>query len=173
MARRRFVPQRVRRPTFWVGGFINQTITTGVVGTTPVVTEAALENVPDPTLVRCRGDLLVQMVSSVATPGRVHVAMGLIVVRATALAVPAVPGPVSRVDSDWLWWTLVSLNVSGGSVAAPNSDGSTVVHRVTIDSKAMRKIKPNEAVVFVTENFAVTSTQTVDVLGGVRILLKR
>ncbi len=173
MARRRFIPQRVRRPTFWAGVAVNQTITTGASVVTTVVSEADLENVPDPTLVRCRGDVLVQMTASAATPGRVVITMGIIVVRATALAVPAVPSPLTRGDSDWIWWTAVGLNISGGSVAAPNSDGRSIVKRVMIDSKAMRKIKPNEAIVFVMENIVLTSTQTVDVLGGLRLLLKR
>ena len=173
MARRRFVPTRMRCPTFWAGIALNQTVTTGASVVTTVVSEADLENVPDPTLVRIRGDLIVQMTVSSGTPGRCVAGLGIIVVRASALAVPAVPSPLAQGDSDWVWWTSVGLNLQGGSVGSPNIDGNTISHRVIVDSKAMRKIKPNEAIVFVTENVVVSSTQTVDVLGGLRLLLKR
>lgn len=173
MANRRFVPQRVRRPTFWEGVNVNHTVTTGASIVSAVVTEAQLEQAPNPTLVRIRGFVLVIMTSSAATPGNCLAVLGIKVVQAAALAGTAVAVPFTDIGSDWVWWTTVALNLTGGSVAAPNSDGRSIVHRVDIDSKAMRKIKGNEVLAFVSQNVVLTSTQTFDVDGAVRVLLKR
>ena len=173
MANRRFVPQRVRRPTFWEGAGLNLTVTTGASVSATVVSEAQLEQVPNPTLVRIRGSLLVLVTAAAATPSSCVAFLGIKVVQAAALAAGAPAVPFTDIGSDWVWWQAVGMNLAGGTVAAPNSDGSTIVHRVEIDSKAMRKIKGNEVLVFVAQNVVATSTQTFDVDGGMRVLLKR
>jgi len=173
VANRRFVPQRVRRPTFWEGGIIGGTVTTGSSFAQALVSEALMEGVPNPTLVRIRGSILVVMTASAATPGACLATFGIKVIQGAAFAAAAPALPLTDVGSDWVWWTTVPMSLTGGSVAAPNSDGRTIVHRVDIDSKAMRKVKGNELLVFVAENTAVLSTQTFDVDGAVRVLLKR
>ena len=173
MANRRFVPQRVRRPTFWEGENISQSVTTGASVISTVVSEAELENVPTPTIVRMRGDLLVQVTASAATPGRCNAVLGIKLTTAAALAGGAVETPSTDIGSEWIWWTTVPLILAGGSVAAPNSDGRSIVHRVNVDSKAMRKVTLNQVLVLVAQNVVVTSTQTFDVQGTVRVLLKR
>lgn len=165
---------RSARKTIWVPTLSwNQTVTTGASVAQAVVTEANIENFPDPTLVRIRGELLVMMTASAATPGRCLATMGLIKVSAAALAGASVPLPSTDQASDWIWWQTVALELSGGSVAAPNSDGRSIVKRIEIDSKAMRKFSQNEVLIFVSENLVATSTQTFDVLGGARCLFKR
>jgi len=67
----------------------------------------------------------------------------------------------------WNWCPATSTVATLGS-----QDGDTnKVARVTIDSKAMRKIKPNQVLVFVAENVAVISTQTTFVVGACRVLI--
>ena len=173
MANRRFVPQRVCRPTFWEGSVVNQTVTTGAAVFSTAVTEAELENVPNPTLVRCRGSLLVQLSSSAATPGASIVVLGIKVVTRAAFAAGGVPLPFTDVGSDWIWWQAIPMNILAGNTPAPTPEDTTTVHRVEVDSKAMRKISPNEVLVFVSENVVVTSTQTFDVDGAIRYLFKR
>ena len=118
---------------------------------------------------------MVQLTASVASPGSSLITMGIMVVDALALAagVGSLQAPGTDIGSDWLWWGTVPINLNGGSVASPNTDGQTVMSRVTIDSKAMRKIGLNQAVVFITENQPLVSTQTVQVIFDVRCLLKR
>ncbi len=173
MANRRFVPQRVRRPTFWEGAKIDMTVTTGASISQPVVTEALLETVPNPTLVRIRGSLLIIMTASAATPGACLAVIGIKVVSGAALAGASISLPFTDIGSDWVWWQAIPMNLTGGSVAAPNSDGRSIVHRVDIDSKAMRKIKGNEVLVLVSQNVVGVSTQTFDVDGSMRVLFKR
>jgi len=138
-----------------------------------LISEAILENVPEPTVVRMRGDLLIQVTASAATPGRCNAFLGIKLTTAAALAGTAVELPFTDIGSEWIWWTVVPLFLAGGSVAAPNSDGRSIVHRVPVDSKAMRKVTNNSVLVLVSQNAVVTSTQTFDVVGAVRVLLKR
>ncbi len=174
MANRRFVPQRVRRLTFWEGAGINLSVTTGTTGFQTIVSEALLENSPNPTLVRIRGSILVMLNSSAASPGACLAVCGIKVVQAAALAASAPAAPFTDIGSDWIWWTTVAINLAaGGSAGSPNVDGQTVMQRIVIDSKAMRKIKGNEVLVFMAENVVVTSTQTFDVDGAMRVLFKR
>jgi len=173
VANRRFVPQRSRRPTFWEGASVNSTVTTGASVINTVLSEAQLENVPAPTIVRIRGSILVQVTASAATPGRSSCVLGIKLTTGAALAGAAVEQPLLDIGSDWIWWTAVPLFLAGGSVAAPNSDGRSIVHRVEVDSKAMRKTGINSVLVLVAQNEVITSTQTFDVQAVLRVLLKR
>ncbi len=174
MANRRFAPVRQKRPTFWEGVGINQSVTTGASATSTVVSEALLENVPRSTIVRIRGFVLVMLNSSAASSGASILVMGIKLVSGAALAGAANEVPFTDIGSDWIWWSAVNINLAaGGSAGAPNVDGSTVTQRLEIDSKAMRKVPLNAVLVFVSQNVVVTSTQTVDVDAAMRVLFKR
>ncbi len=138
-----------------------------------VVSEAQLENAPNPTLVRIRGSILVSLTASAASPGRVLAVLGIKVIQAAAAAAAAPALPFTDIGSDWIWWTTVPLFLASGTVGSPGGDGLTTNHRVEVDSKAMRKIKGNEVIAFVSQNVVLTSTQTFDVQGALRVLLKR
>ena len=99
--------------------------------------------------------------------------MGIKLTTGAALAGAAVEQPLLDIGSEWIWWTAVPLFLAGGSVAAPNSDGRSIVHRVEVDSKAMRKTGINSVLVLVAQNEVITSTQTFDVQAVLRVLLKR
>ncbi len=158
---------------FWEGVGINQSVTTGASATSTVITEAQLETVPNATLVRIRGEALVQVSAAAATPSACLAFMGIKLVSVAALAGASVSLPFTDVGSDWVWWYCVPMNLLGGSVAAPNGDGRVITRRVVIDSKAMRKVKLNEVLVWVSQNVVVTSTQTFEVDAGMRVLFKR
>ena len=174
MANRRFAPVRRKRPTFWQAAAFNMSATTGASVVSTIVTEAALENTPSSTLIRIRGQLLCTVISSAAVPSSTHVAIGIKLVSAAALAGVAVPSPFADEGSDWIWWNIVPLVLlTGGSVASPNGDGLNSNARIEIDSKAMRKVTQNEVLVIVAENVVSESTTTVGIDGGVRVLFKR
>ncbi len=139
-----------------------------------LVTEAILESSPNPTLVRLRGSLLVTLISSAAVPSSTFVALGVKPTSGAAISGSAVEVPFTDIGSDWIWWKIVPLVLlTGGSVASPNGDGLTSNVRIDVDSKAMRKVKLNEALVLVMQNVVSESTTTVGVDGGIRVLLKR
>jgi hypothetical protein len=100
--------------------------------------------------------------------------MGIKLASSAAITGTAVEVPFTDVGSDWIWWKAVPLVLlTGGSVASPNGDGLTSNVRIEVDSKAMRKVKLNEALVLVMENLVSESTTTVGVDGAIRILFKR
>ncbi len=174
MATRRHMPVRAKRPTFWEGTNFNMSITTGASVVSTLITEATLEQSPVPTLVRIRGSCLLNIISSAAVPSSTLVVMGIKLASSAAVAGAAVEVPFTQIGSDWIWWKAIPLVLlTGGSVASPNGDGLNSNTRVEIDSKAMRKVKLNELLVFVVENVVSESTTTVGVDGAVRVLFKR
>jgi len=164
MANRRSARTLVRAPRrsmFWEGNGATVTLASGTVSATAMVTEATLESVPNPTLVRTRGDGIVYATAIGASGAQCQIEMGLIKITARALAagVSSMPTPGTDVGSDWLWHRSVAIGVRGSLGADSESVGAHVA-RFEIDNKAMRKFEPNEALVVVFENTVITSTVT-------------
>jgi len=173
LANRRFAPRAVRRPTFWEGGVIFNTNATGATVAATLIPEANLENVPNSTLIRIRGEVLCVVTAIGAAASRAIFSMGIKFATASAVAAASVESPLTDIGSDWIWWQSVAMD-SSNTLAAPVPDGLTVAKRVEIDSKAMRKQSGlNKVLVFVTQNTVVTSTQTITALGSARVLFKR
>ena len=173
MANRRFIPQRTRRPTFWEGGSITHTNTTGTTVASELVSEANLENVPSSTLVRIRGWVRILMTASSGTPGHCLASLGIKLSTAAAVAGATVENPFADIGSDWIWWKTIALRLTSGSVTTPTPGPQQMMVDVEIDSKAMRKVGLNQVLVFVSENVVVASTQSFVVLGAARVLFKR
>ena len=99
------------------------------------------------------------------------VTMGIILVTAKALAigVTGIPNPNTDVGSDWIWWDVGTWGeeTSSSVIGRPIS-----VDRLVIDSKAMRKVGLNMALVFVAQAIACEGTVSANICGAVRILLK-
>jgi len=143
---------------------LNQAITT----TQAIFATAALEHGEDATLLRSRGEFIF-----VATPNAGAdfdvIGIGLIVVQSAAVTVggAAVPGPINDGDADWLWHQFVPLDAGGASAADPNAIG--LFARVTVDSKAMRKVRTDQTIILVAE-LSTGNFTDVAFSGGVRLL---
>ena len=172
MANRRFV-QRSRRPVFWVGANFLNLVGSGTNVVSSIQSEAELENVPNSTLIRIRGECLVIVDTASATPSRAQATLGIKFATTAAFTGGTVEGPNSSIGSDWIWWSTVSLQLESGTVGSPGGDGTSIVKRVEIDSKAMRKTPLNAQLIFASENSTVTALMSFDVLGTVRLLFKR
>ncbi len=100
------------------------------------------------TILRTRGKVLMELNTS-AVNERVTVAVGLIIVsiRAASAGVGSLPLPVDNGEDDWLWHDF--LQVTSGQEAAIID--SYLVDRIVLDSKAMRKVRIDEAVVFMAQ----------------------
>jgi len=171
MANRRFAPASRKRRMSWEGGNVDiADLTTVSPLAVTVLTEAQLENFPTPTLIRSRGRINAYTDPS-ATPGSFAVVgVGLIVVTAAAAAVgvTAIPTPLTELGSDWLWWDSLSV----GSDAADVIGSTITVDRLSVDSKAMRKIGNNQVVLLVAEMLTCEGTMVVNLCGTLRFLLK-
>jgi len=172
LANRRFAPRAARRSTFWEGGNIGlASVATGTNVVATLIPEASLENVPNSTLIRIRGSVLVA--ATTGSVGALAVAtLGIKLSTAAAVAGATVEGPNVDIGSDWIWWTAVGLSQQN-TIAVPTPDGLTLMHRVDIDSKAMRKVGLNQVLVFVAQNTVVAATLTYEVVGAARVLFKR
>ena len=129
-----------------------------------------METFPTPTIVRTRGRVTGYTDVSSTPGGFGALSMGMILVTNTALAAGAgaIPSPLNDVGSDWLW--IDSLSV-GASPADAIGEAATV-DRVIIDSKAMRKVGLNQALVFVAEWVTCEGTMVCNLCGFLRVLLK-
>ena len=171
MADRRQVSRIPKRRTFWTGAQSSAT----VILATPqnvqiVVTEAALENVPNPTLVRTRGMITLRGLLS-ADQSSIICGVGLAVLGAKEVAVgtTAVPLPLTNSDDDrWFWYHAVGLQSAPSGI-------TDMIHSqfVNVDSKAMRKVGSNEVVALVIELADVSAGVGVQVISTLRYLFKR
>jgi len=160
MARGRAGPRGTKA---WDGFTFNETalaLTQVVLGFT-----AAGEPV---TFLRNRGNILVKGTPDAATDDDI-VGFGIITVSDNARAVggSSVPGPIADPDAPWIWHQYVPLQA--GSAGLLGDDIGSIV-RVDIDSKAMRRMTPNENLILVGE-LSTGLFSTVTVNGGLRSLI--
>jgi len=165
--RRQFSTAR-KRVTSWHGANI---AISDLVTATPqfntLVPEATMETFPTPTIVRIRGNIGVASDVSSTDSAFAHVSMGIIKVTAAALAGSAVPTPTADIGSDWIWWS----NIIVAKWTATVNEGS-IWRNVMVDSKAMRKVGLNEALIFVAELINCGLTSQANLCGAIRVLLK-
>ena len=169
MANRRFATRVRKRVTSWHGAIVDMAdFVVGTAQSLVLVTEATMEAFPTPTIVRLRGNLACTTDIS-STPGGVGVlVVGAIVVTANAFAVPVVPSPATDIGSDFLWWNAFEVGASATDVIGEE----ITIHRMQVDSKAMRKVGLNELLVLVAQLVTCEGTMVVNLCGSLRVLLK-
>ncbi len=121
------------------------------------------------TLLRTRGGLLIEL-DAAGAGERALVAVGIIIAgdRAIAAGVASLPSPVGQGEDDWLWHSY--LTVTSNEEAAATTDYLT--QRLEIDSKAMRKVRDDEGIVFMAEVAeSADMGGSVNLMYGTRILL--
>ncbi len=136
----------------------------GVIGSVSVPEGA----IASPTLLRSRGNLLVWAEPDAASDSDVF-AFGLIVVHTNALAVgtTSLPGPIADTGADWLWYQFVPLDA--GAATGVTGDSLLLSSWIDLDSKAMRRVPEDHAVVLMGE--ALTGDFSAGLVsGGVRFL---
>ena len=175
MARRtvgRAVVRAPKRPTFWEGATGEFSIATGTVSMAVIVSEATLENVPEPTLIRIHGEVFVNVTARTAANDVAVIAMGMILQSAAAIAagVGSMPLPSSDIGSSWIWHRQVVMR---SNIAPANGTDIGGNARILIDNKAMRKVNNNQGLVMIVQNVAGIGTITASITLASRILFKR
>jgi len=152
----------------WQGSFNTAAIgiTTTQVNVLQSVESAGLNQ----TLLRSRGEILVQATPNAAADVGV-IGLGLIVVHANAATAGGVslPGPLTDVDADWLWHQFVPVDAIVLTTADANA--RSIVSRIEIDAKAMRRVAGDNVVVLIAQISAGTGMASSSCLAGVRFLL--
>ena len=173
MAHRRNFPRAARRRTSWEGSNVALSLTTAVQAQQSLVTEAVLETFPNPTVVRIRGELIVGVTASGGAGSNTNLTMGIKLTTASAFAAggASVESPNTEIGSDWIWWYAAPTRVAD-AIGSGSGTNVGVLDRVHVDSKAMRKVSPNQVLILVVHNVVGGSTQTIAVNGTIRVLLK-
>ena len=156
---------RGRRADYQWQGNVLQLAGVGAAGS---FTGIQVNNTAGATIVRCRGEILCGLDVGAAGDGAV-VGHGLMVMDDDQLAVglTGMPDPEADLDADWIWHGFSPLRSESGTQGQDHGDQ----HRLTIDSKAMRRIKQNDNLVYVIGVSILSGTPTVDVTLGVRMLI--
>ena len=170
-ARARLV--RSRRPTFWVTTAENGMVSLAAnqVRSTVLITEATLEESPNPTLIRMRGEFLSDLGPTAASGESVRWFAGIYLAdsRAVTIGSTALQSPFSEGNSDvWIWWNTGILSREGIS-----DNSVALASRVVIDSKAMRKVGQEQALVGIVQTVNDAGTAQVSSAFGLRVLFKR
>ncbi len=126
------------------------------------------------TVVRIRGAVSIWL-EAVTTIGDAFgdVALGIGIVSADAFAIgqSAMPSPLSDPDWDWMWIQYLGAMI-GRSTTEAELTGPLGEVRVEIDTKAMRKVHPNETVFGVIETEDETGAVTLSFSAMTRMLSK-
>ena len=121
------------------------------------------------TLTRSRGEIMASMDVGAANDA-VAVSFGLMIMsddQVTA-GITAMPSPSLDLDGEWLWHGYLPFRSETGT---QSDDLGSHVGRLTVDSKAMRRVKQNSQIVAVHDGVILAGTPTYDVVWSFRILL--
>ena len=123
------------------------------------------------TILRCRGTIQAQLDESKQVGDVTTLTFGLGIVSADAFALgpTSFPDPGDEAQYSWLWWYEMKLRAA---VAAGEEAYGASCHVVELDTKAMRCIRPAEALVIIVQNVATTGAPVVDIdIGQIRVLI--
>jgi len=123
------------------------------------------------TILRTRGDFLIVGTPNAGSDVDV-IGLGVCVVNEAASSQGglSIPGPIKDAAADfWLWHRFVPLDAMGAADEATARTGGTSWARVTLDSKAMRRVVEDQAVLLIAES-TTGEFGTVGISGGLRFL---
>jgi len=124
------------------------------------------------TILRVRGHVMAAFDESKQVGDEILVTFGLGIISSDAFAAgpTAFPDPAGDIEYPWLWWGQMSLE----SYVTTNDEEAWGTSRqiLQVDSKAMRKVKPSESLVWVVQTGgAVGAPVTVINFGLTRVLI--
>jgi len=124
------------------------------------------------TILRCRGYVQAAMDATKQVDDTIGLAFGLCIASTEAVAAGAasVPDPFDEVEYPWLWWGSMFLR-SSTTTTEGNAWGTTA-QRLEVDTKAMRRFKPEQSLVWVVQSATVSGAPATDVtMGFTRVLI--
>ena len=123
------------------------------------------------TILRVRGFVWAAMDQTKQLGDLAEVTWGLAVLSTDAVTagVGSVPDPAGDADFPWMWWGSMQLD---SFVSAAEEVWGTTAQRQEVDTKAMRKIKPNESVLMIGQIGGSVGAPVIDVaIGKMRMLI--
>jgi len=130
-------------------------------------------NVDPFTFLRGLGEILVAPTGNgtfaAQDAARLTIGLAIITADAAALGLTAVPDPDDEPDYDWLWWYSTTVQFEG-SADAPGQE-IALTNRIRLETKAMRKVKPQMAVVMIGQYVDVNGAPPMSVSATMRFLV--
>ncbi len=162
-----------RRLTIWNAGPESSALQS-ITAAGNTIVDTGFEFVDVDTIVRLRGELAM-FLSAVVTIGdgftRYDAGVGLVSADAFGVGVTAMPSP--SLDKDWGGWL---WHHSGGMIVGQETTelarGPMSAIRIPIDSKAMRKVSPNQVIFGAVSTVAEVGAVTLVFSMGTRMLIK-
>ncbi len=135
------------------------------VSATPIIAGMVTVN-QSSTLMRTRGEILL-VLDGPGDGDTMSVGCGLIIGTDdnVAAGATAFPSPVTDLDAQWLWHGFILLRAQS---ASQSEAGGGQTGRLTIDSKAMRKVRQNDQVVLAVQGVVLAGSPTADGAAAVR-----
>ena len=125
------------------------------------------------TILRSRGEILLQMDENTLAADNALIAMALGIMSTDAFAAggASLPDPSGNADYPWLWWQTINLATNFTLAAGSDQVAGMTTRVVQVDSKAMRRVKPNETLSLVFQYVNVSGNPTIQVDAGlIRVL---
>ncbi len=122
------------------------------------------------TIARIRGHVVASQ-NTAAAANSMLLGIGLIVVSENAFTVggaASMPGPLTDINASWLWHNILAFGPTQAGAVSDNA--ITMNQRVEIDSKAMRKVGPDDALAFIWEGLQLRGSPTADGTVAVRVM---
>ena len=169
MARPRgFMPvsRRSQKTTDWGVG-AGGTVLTSLTASGSSILGAGAAPVEPKTIVRTRGLFSASLTVGAAGNGFFGaVGIGIVSQPAFTAGIASMPTPISEaVWEGWMWYSFFDCRTG------VNPDDGSSIHRIEVDSKAMRKVS-NDDVIFAAIEVVEVGTATLEVQFDTRILLK-
>jgi len=150
---------------FWTAGprsdtaFAAPAVVSTLSGDATALINTGLEITSDAvTLRRTRGFLNLVWSGDGGDVGVVAAAIGIATVEAFGVGITALPGPLSDPQEDWLWHSHAASNRL--VTAETDNLGNNVINMI-IDSKAMRRLQPNDVIYGIVQQFEGAADNTV------------
>ena len=142
-----------KRDTFWtsfvLAGQQNIGASASIMHTLLTNAQVITAGLIDATIIRTRGTIqLLTDQGGAQEGGAIFFGMKLQNEKARATGATAVPGPFSQPDQDWFVHEILPWNTLGLTAVGVVNPGFERV----VDSKAMRKVKGSDSLIFVAEN---------------------
>ena len=99
------------------------------------------------------------------------VGIGIVSDQAFAAGATSMPGPLADEDWDWIWHSYFDVRAISATIA-DGVNAFSCAQRIVIDSKAMRKIGPNETLFGMTE-VVESGAGTLEIQAQTRTLVKQ
>ena len=162
-----------RRSTAWgIGpGGAGSTVSSGP--STAIMGSGSQSTVEGSTVVRIRGQILIQMISAATALDQMGGAVGIGIAQLPAFTagIGSLPTPITEVDDEnWLWHSFFSLEALAATPTWSSGTGQAL--RFDIDAKAMRKFDTDRVLYGAIEIESETGTTILHTFFDSRILVK-